>query len=121
MERLREFLEKVRHGGYAAGNFLGLLHVAIGRRIRTADGEEVSSGLSWRDLAALLKKLRWSPDAVRELGLDPDALPPRDRQRFWYLAISQAGVASAQAVEAGDRLAEAVAAAGYTVGPAPRA
>ena len=25
------------------------------------------------------------------MGLDPDQLPPRDRQQFWYNAIARAG------------------------------
>src|SRR5438270_1428223 len=119
MDRLREFLDVVREQGHAAGNFPGLLHVLIGRRITTADGTEVSGGLSWRDVAALLKKVRWDREAVRELGLDPDNLSPRDRQRFWYQAIAQAGVDSSAAVAAGDRLAQAVAST-YDIGPAPR-
>jgi hypothetical protein len=120
MDRLREFLDAVREQGHAAGNFLGLLHVLIGRTI-TWEGAEVSRGQSWRAVAALLKRLRWDREAVRDLGLDPDDLPPRDRQRFWYQAIAQARVDSPEAVAAGDRLAEAVAAAGYVVGPAPGA
>ena len=120
MERLREFLDKVRREGLAAGNFLGLLHVVIGRRIQTSAGEDVSNGVSWRDLAGLLKKLRLAPDAVAELGINAASLPPRDRQRYWYQAIDQARVDSSEAVEAGDRLAGAIAAAGYVIGPAPR-
>jgi len=120
MDRLREFLDAVREQGHAAGNFLGLLHVLIGRRITTADGAEVSQGLSWRDVAALFKKVRWDREAVRELGLNPDDLSPRDRQRFWYQAIAQAGVDSARASAAGDRLGQAVQASGYVVGPPPR-
>jgi len=119
MDRLREFLEAVRQHGYARGNFLGLLHVLIGRRIARADGTLVSGGLTWRELAALLKRVRWEPEAVQELGLDPATLPPRDRQRFWYSAISQAGVDSETAARAGDRLARALQAAGYVVGSAP--
>ena len=48
MDRLREFLEAVRQHGYARGNFLGLLHVLIGRRIARADGTLVSGGLTWK-------------------------------------------------------------------------
>jgi hypothetical protein len=121
MEQLREFLEAVRRAGAAAGHLRGLLHVLIGRRICRADGSEVSAGLTWRELAALLKQLRWDPDAVKELGLDPAALPPRDRQRYWYTAISQAGVASPEAVAAGDRLAGRLRGLGYVIGPAPGA
>ena len=120
MDRLREFLDVVREQGLAAGEFLGLLHVLIGRKITQADGTEVSSGLSWRGAASLLKRVRWDRDAVKELGLNPDDLSPRDRQRYWYQAIAQAGVDSAAAVSAGDRIAQALVPAGYVIGPAPR-
>jgi hypothetical protein len=119
MDRLREFLDAVKDQGQE-GNFRGLLHVLIGRRIATADGAEVSRGLSWRDVAALLKRVRWDREAVQQLGVDPDSLSPRDRQRFWYQAITQAGVDSAAARAAGDRLAEAMQSAGYLIGPAPK-
>ena len=91
----------------------------IGRRIEKADGTPVSNGLTWRDAAALLKKVRWDKKAVVELGLDPATLPPKDRQRYWYTAIAQAGVDSAAAFQSGDRLAEALRAAGYVIGPPP--
>ena len=52
MDRLREFLDILSEKGQAEGNFLGLLHVLIGRRITLDDGTLVSSGQSWRDLAA---------------------------------------------------------------------
>lgn len=112
---MRELLDELMRLGYAEGNFLGLLNVLIGRRIEKADGTALSVGLTWRELAAWLKKLRWDPDAVRELGLDPDALPPRDRQRFWYSAISLAHVDSPQAAEAGDKFVAVLAKAGYVV------
>jgi hypothetical protein len=121
MDQLREFLTVVRREGTARGELLGLLHILIGRRLTTADGTEVSRGLSWRALAALLKQARWEPEDVRELNLDPDALPPRDRQRFWYSAIAQAGVHSPAAVASGDRLIAPLKALGYVVGPAPGA
>jgi hypothetical protein len=120
MDRLREFLETVKQRGQARGKFRGLLHVLIGRRITHADGTPVSAGLTWREAAALLKRVRWDREAVRELGLDPAALPPRNRQRYWYSAIAQAHVDSEAAVRAGDRLAEALGPAGYQVSPAPR-
>jgi hypothetical protein len=119
MDRLREFLETVKKHGSARGQFLGLLHILIGRRLALADGTPVSEGLTWRELSALLKRVRWDREAVRELGLDPSALPPRDRQRYWYAAIAQARVDSEAAAQAGDRLAEALASAGYRVSPAP--
>lgn len=117
MDRLRDFLEVVKERG--AGNFLGLLHLLIGRKITLADGTEVSAGLTWRDVAALLKKLRWEREAVVELGLNPEDLPPRDRERYWYLAIARARVDSPEALAAAERLAAAVRAAGYVIAPAP--
>jgi hypothetical protein len=120
MDRLREFLELVREQGLASGNLLGLLHILIGRKITLADGTEVSRGQTWRDVATLFKKLRWDPDQVSELGVDASALPPRDRQRYWYQAIAQAKVDSADAIAAAERLAEALKSAGYVIGPAPR-
>ena len=77
--------------------------------------------MSSRDVAALLKRVRWDREAVRQLGLDPEGLSPRDRQRFWYQAITQASVDVPGASAAGDRLAEAMQSAGYVVGPAPSA
>jgi hypothetical protein len=119
MDRLREFLDAVRQHGLAEGHFLGLLHILIGRRVTLADGAVVSAGLNWRAAAVVLKRARWNREAVRELGLDPAALPPRDRQRYWYAAISQGQVDSTQARAAGDQLAAQLQAAGYHVGPAP--
>jgi hypothetical protein len=119
MDRLREFLEAIQQQGTAQGHFRGLLHILIGRRVALVDGTLVSGGMTWRELAALLKKLRWDREAVRELGLDPADLPPRDRQKFWYSAISQAGVTSPEASATADALAESLRALGYVVGPAP--
>lgn len=119
MEPLREFLNDVRHHGTARGNLLGLLHILIGRRITRVDGAPVTGGMTWRELAVVLKQLRWDRDAVRELNLDPADLPPRDRERFWYAAISQADVGSATAKAAGDRLVAPLQALDYVVGPAP--
>src|SRR5271154_660976 len=99
---MRDFLDDLKEKGLAQGNLLGLLHVLIGRRIEKSDGTVVSVGQTWREAAAWLKKARWEKEAVRELGLDPDALPPRDRQRYWYAAITQAKVAGPAAVAAGD-------------------
>ena len=121
MDQLRDFLNVVRERGAAKGNLLGLLHALIGRRITTADGTLVTAGMTWRDLATALKRERWEPETVRDLGLDPNALPPRDRYRFWYSAINQARVDSPAAAAAGDRLAAAVRSLGYLVSPAPSA
>ena len=112
---MREFWDDLKRHGHAQGNFLGLLNVLIGRRIEKADGTLISVGLTWRETAAWLKKARWDKEAVRELGLTPAQLPPRDRQRYWYAAITGAKVDSPEATAAGDRLAEALAEAWYVV------
>jgi hypothetical protein len=119
MDSLRELLEAVRERNLAAGQFRGLLHLLVGRRITREDGSVVSSGMTWRDLAALLKRLRWDRETVRELGLDPADLPPRDRQRFWYTAIARGGIDSADASAAADRLVEPLHDLGFVIGPAP--
>jgi hypothetical protein len=93
----------------------------IGRKITLTDGTEVSTGQTWRGVAALLKRVRWDREAVHELGLNPDDLPPRDRTLFWFKAIAQARVDSKEATAAGDRLAEALKDLGYVIGPAPSA
>jgi hypothetical protein len=119
MDRLREFLDSVREHGQAVGNFLGLLHVLIGRKITLDDGTIVSTGQTWREVAGLLKRVRWEREAVAELGLDPDTLPPRDRQLFWFKAIAQAQVDSLEARAAGDRLVVAMKDSGFLIGSAP--
>jgi hypothetical protein len=119
MDQLREFLGAVRKQQAAKGRFRGLLHVLIGRRVALPDGTVVSSGMTWRELSSALKKLRWDREDVRELGLDPADLPPRDREKFWYLAISRAGVVSPEASAEADALTEPLRALGYEVGPAP--
>jgi hypothetical protein len=119
MDQLREFLNAVRDSGLASGNFLGLLNVLIGRRVTRTDGTVISGGMTWRELSALLKQLRWDRGVLRELKLDAATLPPRDRERFWYVAIAHAQVASPAATAAGDRLIKPLKALGYIVGPAP--
>jgi hypothetical protein len=119
MDRVRQLLDDVKTRGLARGNFLGLLNVLIGRRVALADGTLVSAGVTYRELAAQLKRVRWEREAVAELGVDPSALPPRDRERYWYQAIALAHVDSPRATAAGDNLAEQLRGAGYDVGPAP--
>ncbi len=119
MDPLREFLEAIRQHKVAQGNLRGLLHVLIGRRISRSDGTAISGGLTWREAAALLREARWDREAVAEEGLNTADLPPRDRQRFWYTVIQQAGVDSPVARAAGDRLIGPLQALGYEIGPAP--
>jgi hypothetical protein len=121
MDRLSEFLDAIGRTGAAQGRFRGLLHILIGRRITLKDDTVVSTGMTWRELAGVLKRHRWDVESVRELGLDPATLPARDRQKFWYAAISQAGVNTPAATQAGDELVAPLEALGYVVGPAPGA
>jgi hypothetical protein len=114
MDALREFLDNFKEH-HSQDQFLGLLHLLIGRRITKTDGTLVSSGLTWRDLAAILKKVRWDTEDVRALGLGPDELAARDRERYWYSAILRAGVDSAQAIQAAEQLAEALRKEGYVI------
>jgi hypothetical protein len=120
MDALREFLDDLKTHEHAKGNLLGLLQILIGRRISKADGTVISSGLTWRELANLLKKLRWDTAGIHELGVNPEELPPRDRQRFWYAVIVRAGVDSPEAAQAGDKLAQVLQKHGYVVGPTPK-
>ena len=71
------------------------------------------------DVAGLLTKLRCPRETVAELRLDPDDLPLRDRERYWYAVIGMAHVDTPEAAKAGDALVEPLARAGYVVGPAP--
>jgi hypothetical protein len=119
MDSLRELLEAVRASDVVQGRFRGLLHLLVGRRITRADGSVVSSGMTWRDLSGLLKRLRWDREVVRELGLNPAELAPRDRERFWYTAIARAGIDSGEAVALADQLVEPLAKLGFVIGPAP--
>lgn len=119
MDGAQRFLNDLREKGLAEGNFLAILHVLIGRKVTLADGTVISPGLTWRALAELLKAMRWPKESVRELGVEPAELPPRDRQRFWYSTIALAKVDSPQAIAAGDRLAAAVDALGYKISSAP--
>lgn len=119
MDALRAFLDDVKKHKLAEGRFLGLLHILIGRRV--VKGEEVvSTGMTWRQLAALLKKVRWPKEAVRDLGLDPADLAPRDREKYWYMAIVRAGVDSPEAEKQANELASILKVHGYEVGPPPR-
>lgn len=120
MDALTTLLDLIRTKRLSRGLFLGFLNVLIGRRIVAADGTVVSSGLTFRDLANWLKKARWDPEDVKELGLVPDALPLRDRQRYWFVAICQAQVGSEAAMKAGDEFTARLQQEGYSVGTPPK-
>jgi hypothetical protein len=119
MDRLSQFLTDMRKGGLAPGQFRGLLHILIGRRIESADGTLVSAGQTWRGAAALLKKHRFDKKLALELGLQLGDLPPRQRERFWYVVINHGEVNSEAARSQSDDLAVAAKALGYIIGAAP--
>lgn len=119
MDGLREFLGQMRDRNLAAGHFRGLLHIAIGRRITTTSGQLVSAGATWRELALLLKVLRFDKDLVIEVGADPEELAPRDRQRFWYSAIALARPDSPDATADAEKLIPLIKPLNYVVGPPP--
>jgi hypothetical protein len=119
MDSLREMLDTVRERDELRGRFRGLLHILVGRRITRADDSLVSAGMTWRDAAGLLKRLRWDREAVRELGLDPAVLPPRDRERYWYTAIARAGIDSPEAIAEAEHLLSFFKQLDYLIGPAP--
>jgi hypothetical protein len=120
MDARLDLIHRIKRERWAQGTFLGLLHLLIGRRIELGDGSLVSNGLTWRELAGLLKKARWDKAAAKELPLEGVALPPREREKYWYAVIAHAGVASPAAAQAGDRLASQLRQAGYSVSSSPQ-
>lgn len=120
MDGIREFLETVRQNNLVEGHLRGVFHAAIGRRISRANGNVVSAGCTWRQLAAILKAMRFDKEYVTEIGADPDKLSPRDRERFWYSAIALAKVDSPEARAQADKLAALVEPLGYKIGPPPQ-
>lgn len=119
MDGIRELLETARDHGLVDGHFRGLLHIAIGRTITRPDGTVISTGLTWREVAAVLKLLRFDRELVRGFGADPDTLAPRDRERFWYSAIAQARVDSPEAVAEAEAVIGKLKNIGFIVGPLP--
>lgn len=119
MDGLRQFLETIRQAQLVQGYLPAILHIAIGRKISRTDGTVLSAGATWRQLSELLRDIRWDKELVRELGLDPNDLPPRDRQRYWYVAIQAANVGSSEVRALADTYARHVARLGLVVGPAP--
>jgi len=115
MDGAREFLEQIRTSQVVKGNLQALMHILIGRTISREDGTVLSRGMSWRQLADLFRLVRWDKESVRELGLDPDNLPPRDRQRYWYVAIQAAHVDQSVASTAADTLIPKLSKLGFVV------
>jgi hypothetical protein len=119
MDGIRDLLEAARTNGLVAGRFRGLLHIAIGRTLTKPDGTKLSAGLTWREVAALLKALRFDIEFGREVGADPDTLSPRDRERYWYAVIALARVDSAEALAEAEKLIGPLKDLGYLIAPAP--
>lgn len=118
MDGLIPFLELVRDRGLANDRLRGLLHICIGRRITKTDGTLVSAGVTWRELSVLLKDAKFDKDLAAQVGADPDALSPRDRQRFWYSVIALARPDSPDARAEAEVLAALLKPVGYLVSPA---
>lgn len=121
MDEIRTLLELIEDHQLARNRLSGVFHVLIGRRITKADGTVISTGLTWRQLAGVLKVAKFDKKLVAELGADPDELAPRDREKMWYLAIGLARVDSVAAVALGDQLVPLLKPLGYVVGPSPTA
>jgi hypothetical protein len=119
MEGIRELLEAARTNGLVAGRFRGLLHIAIGRTVTKPDGTKLSAGITWREVAQLLKAMRFDQEFGREVGADPVTLSPRDRERFWYAVIALARPDGAEAVAEAEKLIAPLKALGYVVAPPP--
>lgn len=119
MDEIRGLLERIDENKLAKGRLAGVFHVLIGRRVSKADGTVISTGLTWRQLASVLKAAKFDKDLVQELGVDPDTLAPRDREKMWYLAIGLARVDSIGAIAQADQLVPLLKTLGYVVGPSP--
>lgn len=105
MEGTKEFLELVAQHGLAKGHVRGVFHIAIGRKLTKADGTPLAGGVTWRELATLLKTVKFDRELAKELGADPETVAPRDREKFWYAAIALAQVDSVEARAQAERLA----------------
>ena len=119
MGGLYDFLADLKQRGQAAGQFLGLLNVLIGRRVQKEDGSPISSGVTWRELSFALKKVRWEKESVRDLGIDPARVAAARSAALLVCRHRPGPVDSARASAAGDRLAEVLRLSGYRVSPAP--
>lgn len=119
MDDVRVLLETIAEKGLAAGRLRGVFNLLIGRRVAKADGTAVSAGLTWRQLASVLKVAKFDKELVRELDADPDVLAPRDREKMWYVAIGLARVDSLEAISQADQLVPLLKPLGYVVGQSP--
>lgn len=121
MDEIKVLLEMIEEQNLARGRLAGVFHILIGRRISKADGTVISTGLTWRQLAGILKVAKFDKNLVAELGADPDELAPRDREKMWYLAVGLAKVDSVAAIAHADHLVPVLKQYGYIIGPSPTA
>lgn len=112
-------LELIRDRKLASGRLRGVFHLVIARKLARTDGTLLSTGVTWRELSQLLKSLKFDRELVKELGTDPDLLAPKDREKFWYAAISLAKVDSPQARREAEDLIEQLKPLGIVAVSAP--
>lgn len=121
MDGTRTLLELILARKLAEGRLRGVFHLAIGRRVTADDGSVLATGVTWRELAGLLKDLKFDKEWVRAFGVDPDVIAPRDKEKFWYHAVALAKVDSAEARAEAEELGRLLRPLGLTVGPPPSA
>ena len=111
-----QFLNLLAEHQLAKGLLRGALHLAIGRTVvRTSDHVVLCAGVTWRELALMLKDSKFDRNLAREVGADPDTLHPREREKFWYSVIGMARVDSTAAREEAEKLAKKLVAYGLHV------
>lgn len=115
MDAIRSLLARVRSPGFPTELFPGLLHLLIGKTLIDQDGKVASKGFTWRECASLLKTARIDPELARTLGLNPEDLPPRDREKFWYVALTRFPVGCEKAQKSATALVPWLAKAGLKV------
>jgi beta-phosphoglucomutase-like phosphatase (HAD superfamily) len=116
MDGVVQLLELARQQGWQRTHLRGLWHLAIGRALHDAQGRLLSPGSTWRELANILKQLKYDRDLVLTLGLDPESLLAKDRDKFWYYAIAATKLDTPEARQQADELKAQLAPLGIIVG-----
>jgi hypothetical protein len=113
MDGLSQLLITIRDEKLAVGRLAGLFHLLISDTIADQTGAIIGNGLTWRQLAQALKEARFDKGLVEEIGADPATLSPRNRERFWNIAIGLA-MASGTGPAQAEQLIRALKAHGYS-------